>query len=121
MGTTCHHIIGVVPEIRDLYRGIYRLRLIGVPNSQSSPNHSLWLWVPDQRSASLRLSGTTAEAECVMRVYCYRPAFHAAVTSPILAISGSLIADGVRENRGAGAGCVTPCRSTNTLRAAMCG
>jgi hypothetical protein len=22
-------------------------------------NHSLWLWVPDQRSASLRLSGTT--------------------------------------------------------------
>ena len=43
------------------------------------------------------------------------------VTSPIFATSGSLIADGVRENRGAGAGWVTPWRSTNTLRAAMCG
>ena len=48
-------------------------------------------------------------------------AFHALVTSPISAISGSRIADGVREKRGAGAGCVTPWRSTNTLRAAMCG
>ena len=38
----------------------------------------------------------------------YRPAFHAAVTSAIFATSGSRIADGVRENRGAGAGCVTP-------------
>ena len=47
--------------------------------------------------------------------------FHAAVTSPISATSGSRIADGVRENRGAGAGWVTPCRSTNTFRAAMCG
>ena len=35
--------------------------------------------------------------------------------------SGSRIADGVREKRGAGAGCVTPWRSTKTLRATMCG
>jgi len=38
----------------------------------------------------------------------YRFAFHALVSSPISAVSASLIADGVRENRGAGAGCVTP-------------
>ena len=46
---------------------------------------------------------------------------HASVSSPISAFSASLIADGVRENRGAGAGCVTPWRSTKILRAAMCG
>lgn len=51
----------------------------------------------------------------------YLADFHAAETSAILTISGSLIADGVRENRGAGAGCVTPWRSTKTFRAAMCG
>ena len=38
----------------------------------------------------------------------YLPAFHAAVNSPISAFSASRIAEGVRENRGAGAGCVTP-------------
>jgi hypothetical protein len=32
-------------------------------NSESSPNSILWLWIPDLRSASLRLSGTTAERE----------------------------------------------------------
>jgi len=32
-----------------------------VGNSESPPNHFLWLWVPDLRSASRRLSGTTAE------------------------------------------------------------
>ncbi|MET4176414.1 hypothetical protein ABIB99_007534 [Bradyrhizobium sp. LA6.1] len=30
-------------------------------HSEPSPNHSLWVWVPDRRSASLRLSGTTTE------------------------------------------------------------
>ena len=30
-----------------------------VGHSESSSNVFLWLWVPDRRSASLRLSGTT--------------------------------------------------------------
>jgi hypothetical protein len=34
--------------------------------------------------------------------------FHALANCEISAFSGSLIADGVREKRGAGAGCVTP-------------
>ncbi|MET3336776.1 hypothetical protein ABIA00_004389 [Bradyrhizobium ottawaense] len=46
-------------------------------NSESSPNHSLWLWVPDQRSApgnatrcqELRLSGTTTEIWCPHLIY----------------------------------------------------
>ena len=37
------------------------------------------------------------------------------------ALSGSRIADGVREKRGAGAGCVTPSTSTKVLRATLCG
>ena len=32
-------------------------------NSESSPNSILWLWIPDLRSASLRLSGMTTECE----------------------------------------------------------
>src|SRR4051812_34161480 len=28
------------------HRVIYRLRTVGVPNDESSPNSSLWLWVP---------------------------------------------------------------------------
>src|SRR3954470_17706387 len=51
----------------------------------------------------------------------YDCAFHAAVNSAISALADSRIADCVREKRGAGAGCVTPCRLTKTLRAAMCG
>lgn len=31
-------------------------------NSESSPNASPWLWVPDRRALKARLSGTTAEA-----------------------------------------------------------
>ena len=38
----------------------------------------------------------------------YFAAFHAAVTAEISAPSGSRTADGVREKRGAGAGCFTP-------------
>jgi hypothetical protein len=38
----------------------------------------------------------------------YLAACHALVNSPISAFSASRIADGVREKRGAGAGCVTP-------------
>ena len=38
----------------------------------------------------------------------YLAALHSLVTSAISAFSGSLIADGVREKRGAGAGWVTP-------------
>ena len=34
-----------------------------VGNHESSPNYMLWLWVPDLRSASLRLSGTTLGRE----------------------------------------------------------
>src|SRR5436309_15996826 len=51
----------------------------------------------------------------------YLPAFHALVSSAISAFSASLIADGVREKRGAGAGWVTPWRSTKMFRAALCG
>ncbi len=51
----------------------------------------------------------------------YLPAFHSFVNSPISAVSASRIADGVREKRGAGAGWVTPWRSTKIFRAAMCG
>jgi hypothetical protein len=35
------------------------------------------------------------------------------------AFSGSRIVEGVRENRGAGAGCVTPWRLTKVFRATM--
>ena len=47
--------------------------------------------------------------------------FHSLVNSPISAIAGSRIAEGVREKRGAGAGCVTPWRLTKIFRAALCG
>src|ERR1043166_2232364 len=47
--------------------------------------------------------------------------FHAPTSCPISTFSGSRIADGVREKRGAGAGCVTPWRSTKIFRAALCG
>src|ERR1700756_3092687 len=46
---------------------------------------------------------------------------HSFTTPPHSTPSGSRIFDGVREKRGAGAGWVTPWRSTKTLRAAMCG
>jgi hypothetical protein len=51
----------------------------------------------------------------------YRPAFHSPTSAAISAAAGSRAADGVREKRGAGAGWVTPWRSMNTFRAAMCG
>ncbi|WP_210164017.1 hypothetical protein, partial [Bradyrhizobium japonicum] len=37
-------------------------------NCESSPNHILWLWVADLRSASLRLSGTTTEIDARSRI-----------------------------------------------------
>src|SRR4051794_37729727 len=40
-------------EGRDPYRVIYRLEKVEVPNNVSSPNSSLWLWVP-------AFAGTTA-------------------------------------------------------------
>src|SRR3979490_2792900 len=51
----------------------------------------------------------------------YLPAFHSFVSSVISAFSASRIADGVREKRGAGAGWVTPWRSTKIFLAALCG
>src|SRR6267143_78699 len=51
----------------------------------------------------------------------YLVPLHSLVRPAISAVSGSRIADGVREKRGAGAGWVTPWRSTKTFRAAMCG
>jgi hypothetical protein len=51
----------------------------------------------------------------------YLAAFHSLARLAISAVTGSRIADGVRENRGAGAGWVTPWRSTKIFRAAMCG
>ena len=48
----------------------------------------------------------------------YLPAVHSFVSSPISAVSGSRMAEGVREKRGAGAGWVTPWRSTKIFRAA---
>ena len=73
------------------------------------------MWAPALQCIALRCTASGARGLKLSYL------FHALVTSPILATSGSLIADGVRENRGAGAGWVTPWRSTNTLRAAMCG
>src|SRR5215475_6361554 len=75
----------------------------------SSDHNHLWLWVP-------AFAGTTAEIRGDSGYF-----FHAPTSWPISVFSGSLIADGVREKRGAGAGWVTPWRSTKTLRAAMCG
>jgi len=51
----------------------------------------------------------------------YLAAFHSLARLAISAVSGSRMAEGVREKRGAGAGCVTPWRLTKILRAAMCG
>src|SRR4051812_21518021 len=51
----------------------------------------------------------------------YLPPFHSLVRLAISADAASRMADGVREKRGAGAGCVTPWRSTKIFRAAMCG
>src|ERR1700694_5864457 len=51
----------------------------------------------------------------------YLASFHSLVSAAISAFSGSRIAEGVREKRGAGAGWVTPWRSTKIFRAAMCG
>src|SRR4051794_4793076 len=59
------------------------------------------------------------DPECDAMAERYR--FQAFVTAPISATSGSRTADGVREKRGAGAGCLTPWRSRKTLRATMCG
>jgi hypothetical protein len=49
----------------------------------------------------------------------YPCAFQALTIARISAMTGSRIADCVRENRGAGAGWVTPCRSTNTSLSAI--
>src|SRR6202030_3243069 len=51
----------------------------------------------------------------------YRSLCHSRITSLISALAASLIAEGVREKRGAGAGWVTPWRSTKISLAAMCG
>src|SRR5712671_181397 len=75
-----------------------------------NPYSRSWLWIPGSRFAA---------PESRRRIYL--PAFHAFAISPISAATGSRIADGVREKRGAGAGWVTPWRSTKIFRAAMCG
>ena len=65
----------------------------------ATPNYNhndLWLWVP-------AFAGTT---EVIRLDSGYL--FHAPTSWPISAFSGSRIADGVREKRGAGAGWVTP-------------
>ena len=54
-------------------------------------------------------------------VCLYLVAFHSLVSAAISAFSGSRIAEGVREKRGAGAGWVMPWRVTKIFRAAMCG
>src|SRR5216684_4568243 len=56
-----------------------------------------------------------------LRFMFYLPPFHWLVSSAISAVAASLIADGVREKRGAGAGWVTPWRLTKIFRAAICG
>ena len=58
--------------------------------------------------AILRGAQERAPQDDAHSIALYRAAPHSLVTSAISAFSGSLIADGVREKRGAGAGCVTP-------------
>src|SRR5476651_1203459 len=51
----------------------------------------------------------------------YLPFPHSFATAPSSAATVFLIAEGVREKRGAGAGCTTPSWLTKILRSAMCG
>src|SRR4051812_15221081 len=68
---------------------------------------------------SFRPEPRAASDQRDLSVGAYRPAFQAFTSVPISTTSGSRMVDGVREKRGAGAGCVTPWRSMNTPRAAM--
>src|SRR6266404_303552 len=60
--------------------------------------------------------GTAQERLCPPYGFC-----HSFTTAPSSAATVLRIADGVREKRGAGAGCTTPSTSTKILRSAMCG
>src|SRR5689334_2954482 len=79
----------------------------------------------DDTDVEARVASTHRYRDCraVLAQCCkamaYRSALHALTAAPISVTSGSRIVDGVREKRGAGAGWVTPWRSTNTPRAAM--
>ena len=57
----------VVPDKRKRRSGTHNHRIVFGEDSElpiSCHDDVLWLWVPDQRSASLRFSGTTPSCGC---------------------------------------------------------